>query len=484
MTSTRLLYCYLAGMAAVIGSYVWAPDQPWVQAAWQTGVGWLAAGFVLIGYRRYRPPGGSAWLLFAAGAFLNSSGILVEQVLITLQGKEAAENFPTVSDAFWLGLYPCMVIGMFMINRRRSPSRDWSVMLDSTTITTGLGLLSWVFVIRPAEGDPSLSVLGHAVVAAYPVGDLVVLAMVVRMLLGGAGKITAIRYLLAAMCTFLVSDIAWLVWYDPTGLPMHLIQMLALIAYALVGAGALHPSAREIGVPTESADVRLGPALLIGLAAAALIAPTLLLVQGIGGEVRDVVAIAVSSTVLFLLVVTRMAGLLRRVEAQSRQLRDLSRVDPLTSLPNRRAWATELPLAVDRARRSGAPLTVAMIDLDYFKRFNDTFGHPAGDQLLKTAAAAWRENLRTTDVLARYGGEEFAVLLPDADAERAMQVLDRLRPATPAGQTFSAGVATWDGDETGDQALARADAALYQAKLAGRNQTAAAVAPDLAPVEA
>jgi diguanylate cyclase (GGDEF)-like protein len=181
------------------------------------------------------------------------------------------------------------------------------------------------------------------------------------------------------------------------------------------------------------------------------------------------VAIAVGSTVLFLLVVTRMALLLRQVEAQAARLRELAGVDELTGLPNRRGWTAELSATLERARRDGSGLTVAMIDLDHFKQFNDEFGHPAGDRLLKAAASAWRGQLRTVDQLARYGGEEFIVLFHGAEVETASEALARLRSVTPSGQTFSGGLARWDGIETSDELVARADRALYQAKHAGRD---------------
>jgi diguanylate cyclase (GGDEF)-like protein len=97
--------------------------------------------------------------------------------------------------------------------------------------------------------------------------------------------------------------------------------------------------------------------------------------------------------------------------------------------------------------------------------------------MLKTAAAAWRDQLRAVDHLARYGGEEFIVLLPTASAELATMVLERLRRATPAGQTFSAGVATWDRNETSEELIARADRALYEAKDAGRDRIQVATEP-------
>jgi diguanylate cyclase (GGDEF)-like protein len=239
----------------------------------------------------------------------------------------------------------------------------------------------------------------------------------------------------------------------------------------MVGAGALHPSVRQVAEPSETPQRQVGPGLLMALTLAALIAPAVQIGQALTGQIVDGVAIAVSSTVLFLLVVSRLAGLLRHIDAQSRQLRELARVDALTGLPNRRAWAAELPSALERARRDQKPLSVVMLDLDHFKRFNDEFGHPAGDRLLKGAAAAWQEQIRAVDVLARYGGEEFILLLPHAEVREAIQLTDRLRSATPLGQTFSAGVATWNGAETSDDLVNRADQALYRSKRDGRNRT-------------
>jgi diguanylate cyclase (GGDEF)-like protein/PAS domain S-box-containing protein len=158
-------------------------------------------------------------------------------------------------------------------------------------------------------------------------------------------------------------------------------------------------------------------------------------------------------------------------EALVETLRSEARNDPLTRLPNRRWLAEELDRDVARATRQRFDLCAAMVDLDHFKQFNDRHGHPAGDKLLREAADAWRFALRGTDFLARYGGEEFVVLLPDCSLEDAEIVIERLRAATPAGQTCSAGVVAWRFGETPESLIARADGALYEAKAAGRNRT-------------
>jgi diguanylate cyclase (GGDEF)-like protein/PAS domain S-box-containing protein len=156
------------------------------------------------------------------------------------------------------------------------------------------------------------------------------------------------------------------------------------------------------------------------------------------------------------------------------QVEALAHTDSLTGLPNRRAWDEECRREIERARRHGHELTLAMVDLDHFKRFNDAHGHGAGDEMLAEVAISWRQVLRTNDILARYGGEEFAVLLPGCDADEAVRLLDRLRAATPRGETCSVGVATFRPDDTVASLGARADRALYEAKRTGRDRLSVA----------
>lgn len=153
------------------------------------------------------------------------------------------------------------------------------------------------------------------------------------------------------------------------------------------------------------------------------------------------------------------------------RLAQLAHEDPLTGLPNRRELDEVLPVEFARAQRSGHPLTYVMMDLDFFKKYNDRRGHDAGDALLRGASQAWARQLRPTDLIARYGGEEFSLLLPSCDADQASALVDRLRSYVPDHQTFSAGIATWDSDETTQALMHRADQALLQAKKAGRNRS-------------
>ena len=154
----------------------------------------------------------------------------------------------------------------------------------------------------------------------------------------------------------------------------------------------------------------------------------------------------------------------------TRRLDELARTDPLTGLPNRRELDEVLDRQLAVARRRAEPLSVAVIDLDHFKIFNDRFGHQAGDALLVRCAAAWRSAIRTTDTIARLGGEEFVVVMPGADGTAAAAIGERIRAATPPEVTASVGVASWDGRESAADLVRRADAALFEAKAAGRDR--------------
>ena len=164
------------------------------------------------------------------------------------------------------------------------------------------------------------------------------------------------------------------------------------------------------------------------------------------------------------------------LEAANAQLRALATTDGLTGLRNHRDFHQQLDQEVRRAARENSPLSLIMLDVDYFKGYNDRFGHPAGDEVLKTVAALLGGQARTVDIVARYGGEEFALLMPATDAVGAGSAAERLRRAVEAHSwearavTISLGVATrTPGPAPAPRLLDEADRALYHSKAAGRN---------------
>ncbi len=167
-----------------------------------------------------------------------------------------------------------------------------------------------------------------------------------------------------------------------------------------------------------------------------------------------------------------------RLELQNARLAELASTDELTGVKNRRRFREDLELLFAQAQRQESPLSVILLDIDRFKEYNDAFGHPAGDQVLRTFGALLRESVRGHDVVARYGGEEFVVLLPATDAAEALEVAERLRTAVAGCDwphrpvTTSLGIATSSSETPDESALVElADRALYSSKQAGRNRT-------------
>ena len=155
----------------------------------------------------------------------------------------------------------------------------------------------------------------------------------------------------------------------------------------------------------------------------------------------------------------------------------LATTDSLTGIANRREFSTILAREVERAKRYGAPMSLAMYDLDYFKRVNDTFGHDAGDYVLQTVSSLVKENIRATDVVARWGGEEFMLLMPQSDIVAARSAAEKLRRVIAAHTfdkvnklTVSFGVTAFAPQDDLNSLLKRVDDALYRAKERGRNR--------------
>jgi diguanylate cyclase len=181
-----------------------------------------------------------------------------------------------------------------------------------------------------------------------------------------------------------------------------------------------------------------------------------------------------------------LAERMAQIEAQSRQAQShleeqrlRSMLDSLTQLPNREAYEQRLSEELSRFRRYQRPASFVVGDIDHFKQVNDTYGHLAGDKVLKVVAKILRQRLRESDFVARYGGEEFALIMPETDPEHALQTVDAIRQAieqcpfhfkdTRLAITMSFGITAFSADDDISSLFGRADQALYTAKDSGRN---------------
>ena len=422
---------------------------------------------VAVGMRRrsYRSP----WLLMLVGMSLMAAG---DVVWGWYEFVAQIDPFPSLADALYLPGYPCVAAGLLLLVQRRGNGRDG--MVDALIIATGTGVVSWVFLISPYVKNPALTVLERAISVAYPVMGVLLVAVVARLLLARSEVRCGELLIGAGLGCLLIADTYLAVIELTSGYNWNAVpEFLWLAMYVLVGAAALTPEpsmeqpltdvAYFAGEPTMARRLRLPVLALASLTAPAVLAGY----ARVHGD-ADLAVIAAGAGLLAVLVLTRMMGLVHRGEEQAAHIHALASHDPLTGLPNRRRWEFELPRMCELSSRGSSLLCVAMIDLDHFKAYNDTFGHPAGDHLLRECGHLWQSEVRTSDLLARLGGEEFGLALPYCSIDTAEQAVARMRDLMPANQSFSCGIAQWDGNETDLGLLNRADRALYAAKAAGR----------------
>lgn len=430
----------LATLVALVVTYPVSPEGPG-RDGWYAGVAAVSVGWAYLGLRKHQPLRPRPWLRVLAGfgawALAEVADLFEETVLHT-------SFYPLPSDALNLSGYVLIGIGFLAMVRGRRSTGDRTALLDAAIIATGTGVMAAVFVVDPITQDSSLNLAGKVVSSAYPVMDVLLIGLLVRLWVTPGARTVSVELLTAALGVNMLADVAWNVSVVTTG-SYHSwvgLDMLWLAGYVLVAAAAWVPSMRDASEPLPEREPRIPAGARLVILAGGLILPAAtLLVDGFTGGPESWAVTGVASIALTLLVLARMAGLLNTVQVQAVQLAALARSDSLTGAPNRRTWDHELSRACQASRDSDTPLCVAMVDLDHFKRYNDTHGHQAGDLLLREAVAAWTDRLQAGEFLARYGGEEFALLLPGLSPIDARARIDELRTATPHDQTFSAGVA-------------------------------------------
>jgi len=315
---------YLGVLATAAGAYFAVPTSTLRAICWSM-VGLTAVGGILVGIRTHAPRRALPWYLLAAGQLAFITGDSINYTYEWVLHREVP--FPSVADVIYLAMYPLVGAGLLLLIRHRKPGRDWPGLIDATIITVGVGLFSWVFLIDPYVRDPSLTLVQKLVAVAYPLGDLFLLAVAVRLWDVVGRRTAASMLLIVGLVALLVGDTLYGALQLSSGwTPGSWLDAIWLPLYAGLGLAALHPSMRTLSEPTSQVDVRLTPARLGFLGAATLAEPALLAIQGIRHQPIDVALIAVAGTVLFLLALTRIALLAGQVVRQEERRRALSRV--------------------------------------------------------------------------------------------------------------------------------------------------------------
>ena len=303
---------------------------------------------IAAGVRMHRPQARFAWMCVALGFFLFWLGDLYTYSYPLLLDREVP--FPSIGDGAYLAVYPALIAGVLILQRRRIRRGDRGSAIDAAIMTVGLALPSWVWLIAPYIHDHSLSTPGRLVSVAYPLADVLLLAVTVRLALDGGQRRLAFHLMVASIVCLLATDFVYglmlmqgtydhQVWLDSGWIGFYLLW----------GAAALHPSMSEIDQPAEQSSGLLTRFRLGLLAGASLIAPTIGIVDDLRGGDYDFAVVRAASLVLFGLVVSRMAGLMRQQERSLERERMLSSAGGDLVAATSREEIDEVALAAARA---------------------------------------------------------------------------------------------------------------------------------------
>jgi signal transduction histidine kinase len=304
------------GMAAVAAYYALVPA-PLVDPAGVL-IGVFGVLSILAGVHLWQPVSKAPWYLIAAGVACYVLGDFLYMKLTEQLGSEPP--FPSVADVAYYALYPLLGASLFITLRRQLPGRDRAGLVDAALITVAATILSWTFLMAPYANDPTLQLSEKLASIGYPLGDLLLIALLVRLLLAPGKRVVSFWLLVAALVVNLAADIVYFFQLlAGTFASGGLVDVGWLTAYILFGTAALHPSMRQYGQRIESAPPPSNRRLVF-MAAAALTAPALIAVRALRGNYDEIVVIAVGCMVMFVLVLVRMSGLLDEVESQHDQL--------------------------------------------------------------------------------------------------------------------------------------------------------------------
>jgi signal transduction histidine kinase len=319
----RAARIFLAVELVLGAAYFLMPDSlPRAIVYCTLGLGMVVA--VVVGVRIRRPSRPLAWYLLAAGQLSFTVGDAINYTYEWV--LQVPAPYPSVADGFYLACYALLATALLLMVRGRAPGRDVASLIDATIITTGLGMLSWVFLIGPNVRVPDLVLSQRLVSIAYPLCDVLLLAVAVRLWGTGGHGTVASRLLTLGFGALLVADTVYGLsllnggW--SAGGP---IDATWIVFYLGLGLAALHPSMVSLSEPTPP-STRLTRTRLALLATASLMSPAVLVIQTLRGEPIDVGVIAGGSIVLFLLTLARMGGLASEVAMQTERKRAMQTV--------------------------------------------------------------------------------------------------------------------------------------------------------------
>jgi diguanylate cyclase (GGDEF)-like protein/PAS domain S-box-containing protein len=301
---------YLGAMAVLTFVYVFVPPLKG-NAALINGIGLTSPIAIGVGIWLHKPRARAAWFMLLAGQTLYFAGDFYTYSYPQLLGGHV--GFPSAGDAIYLTVYPLLVGGLLLLMRRRNPVADRAAGIDALILTVGFAVLSFTFLISPNVHLSGLSTLAKGVSAAYPFGDVLLLAAAVRLAVDAGKRAPAFYLLTGSIVALLFTDCAYNYALLKNAYDHQLVYDVGWIAYLVLwGAAALHPSMRTLEEPAVDARSRLTRVRLVLLTCACLIAPGIRFFDNLHNF--DHMVVLGAACVLFLLVVARMAGLVRQEE--------------------------------------------------------------------------------------------------------------------------------------------------------------------------
>jgi diguanylate cyclase (GGDEF)-like protein len=420
----------------------------------------VAAGLACLLRARESGPERSAWIAIAASILAwGAAEIYWTAVLL----NDPSPPYPSPADIGYLAFYPLAALGVCLLVRARARELDWRLWMDGVIAALGTAALGTAFVFDFVADRTSGTLLEEATTLAYPLGDVLMLSLVV-----GVVALTRWRpgrtwaLLLTGLGLLVVADVAYTLQEADSSFPQgEWIEPIYLFAALCLGAETWQPRAaaikaaarfdgwRELTVPAFFAAVLIGLFVMQSISSASLL-----------------------STVLWIATMVAVVARLGISVSENKRLLARVRTDPLTKLGNRGAMQVDFA-ELDRRRGESSPVTLMLFDLDGFKRFNDTFGHPEGDVLLTRLGEALREAVAEDGTAYRLGGDEFCIVLK-GDGWRAEEAKQRAVSALSVrGGGFqveaSWGAATIPGEaESSAEGLRLADVRMYAQKESRR----------------
>ena len=292
---------YAVWMTLLIALYFWLPGlrvETWGLIG-LSGVIAIVAGVII-----NRPSRKAPWLLLALAQTSFAAG---QVSFLVAQAMGTRLPFPSFADLLYLLTYPLYAAGLLIFIRWRTPDRDRRSLIDALTLTAGLALLSWIYLVLPYVHNPGLSWLQKCVAIAYPLGDVLVLAMIARLLAPGTARARCVQLLTLGVLGLLVSDVSFgLLQLNGSFHNGTVVNLGWAVSYAAWGAAALHPTMTELTEPVTRQYADVSPIRLIVLMLASLIAPIVLFTHALRGGGPYESVIAVFSAILYLLVLSRL----------------------------------------------------------------------------------------------------------------------------------------------------------------------------------